>query len=282
MDCTHCVEAIVECDGEKVCNICGTILNQIIDETPEWHDYENDSNRGSGGGSRTGFVTSSLLPESSYGSVVSFKGIKAGNDAIKSVQRLSCWSLSSNNERSWLTIFDNVETNCNRFGLPKSVCIDACGLYKGMPDAQKVRGETRRGLIAGAVYTACRNNGASRTHEEIAKLFNVSIRVLCKSIEKYSPTLNSVLDTQLGIADRLCSHQLLAGKITESDHDKIISLLYKISSSGEEFEHTPKTVVAGVVSFIASQCSKANIADASGVSVLSINKIVKKLATTLH
>lgn len=277
MDCAHAeAEAIIEEDGEKVCSKCGTILDQIIDETPEWHDYENDTQRGSG--SRSGFVTSSLLPESSYGSVISFKGIKSGDEAIKSIQRLSCWSLSSNNERSWLTIFDNVETNCSRGGLPKSVSTDACGLYKKMPDAQKVRGETRRGLIAGAVYTSCRTNGASRTHEEIAKLFNVSIRVLCKSIDKYNPTTNSVLDTQIGIADRLCSHPILLGKISEVQHDKIISLLYEISSSNEEYEHTPKTVVAGIVAFL-SAIPKSDIATASGVSVLSINKIVKKLAS---
>jgi hypothetical protein len=57
--------------------------------------------------------------------------------------------------------------------------------------------------------------------------------------------------------------------------------LYELSlKSEDEFEHTPKTIVAGVVASIMGLTAKAqmkSVSEASGVSVLSIYKIVGKL-----
>jgi transcription initiation factor TFIIIB Brf1 subunit/transcription initiation factor TFIIB len=50
--------------------------------------------------------------------------------------------------------------------------MDACGLYKTTGRRTEGRGERRdRAMMGGAVFVACRNNGAPRSHEEIAKMF---------------------------------------------------------------------------------------------------------------
>ena len=156
MECTH---SLVIDEGHNVCSLCGTIFEQLVDEGAEWRNYEDGKGEDQ---CRTGFTTSALLPESSYGSVISHKGLGM-NPHLKKIQRLSCWSLSSNSERSWFTIFDNISSPCNQAGLPKAILDDACGLYKQMEDAQKVRGETRRALMGAAVYVACKNNDAVRS-----------------------------------------------------------------------------------------------------------------------
>jgi len=272
MDCQH---SLVVDEGERVCEKCGTIVSKIIDEGAEWRNYEDGKGEDQ---SRTGFTTSDLLPESSYGSIISYRGIAATNKNLKAIQRLSCWSLSSNSERSWMGIFDAISMSCNQIGLPKAIIMEACGLYKFVEDAQKVRGETRRALMGGAVFVACRNNNASRTHEEIAKLFAVNIRSLCKAVTHYTQTDNSVLQTQSGIAERLCSTL----NLNDEQRTKIMDMLLEISTKSEdEFEHTPKTVVAGVVAHVMGLKTKTAmkpISDASGVSALSINKIVVKLS----
>lgn len=271
----ECIEhSLVIDEGERVCEKCGTIVSKVIDEGAEWRNYEDGKGEDQ---CRTGFTTSDLLPESSYGSVVSFKGIAATNTNLKAIQRLSCWSLSSNSERSWMGIFDAISISCAQIGLPKAIVMEACGLYKNVEDAQKVRGETRRALMGGSVFVACRNNNASRTHEEVAKIFMVNIRSLCKAITHYSQTDNSVLQTQIGIAERLCSNM----NLNDEQRDKIMSMLLDISTKSEDdFEHTPKTIVAGVVAHIMglkTKSSMKNISEMSGVSSLSIHKIVVKL-----
>jgi transcription initiation factor TFIIB len=276
MDCQH--KTTVLEDGQHVCIDCARILNQFIDEGAEWRQYEDGKGEDAG---RTGFVTSELLPTSSYGSVISHKGISSTNTFMKGIQRLSCWSLFSNSERSWMGIFDAIQMSCNHVGLPKAVIMEACGMYKQLEDAQKVRGETRRACMGAAVFVACRNQQASRTHEEIANMFQVNIRSLCKAIGRFEQTTNSVLDTQLGLVERISS----ALNLNDKQREDAIDLLKMISSLPEdEFEHTPKTIVAGVVSYVTGVHIKTKmkpVSEAAGVSVLSIHKIVTKLKTML-
>lgn len=268
MECQH---SLVIDEGELVCQTCGLISSKVIDEGAEWRNYEDSKGEDQ---CRTGFTTSDLLPESSYGSMISHKGV---NPKQKSIQRLSSWSLSSNNQRSWMGIFDAIQLSCNHAGLPKAIVMDACAMYKQLEDAQKVRGETRRAMMGGAVFVSCRNNGAPRSHEEIAKIFTVNIRSLCKAITHFSETDNTVLQTQIGIAERLCASL----NLNDTQRAKIMDHLYEISTKSEdEFEHTPKTIVAGVVAFVMGLKTKIQIkpvSDASGVSALSIHKIVGKL-----
>jgi len=269
MDCQH---TLVVDEGEQVCNKCGTITDKVIDEGAEWRNYEDSKGDDQ---CRTGFVTSDLLPEASYGSIISYKGMKS--PAMKSLQRLSSWSLSSNSQRSWIGIFDAIQLSCTHAGLPKAIIMDACGMYKKLDDAQKVRGETRRALMGGAIFVACRNNGVPRSHEEIAKIMTVNIRALCKAITQFTSTENTVLQTQIGIAERLCATLSL----NDEQREKIMDLLYTISlKSEDDFEHTPKTIVAGVVASIMGLRTKSSmkiVSDASGVSSLSIHKIVGKI-----
>lgn len=266
-----CLHSLTIDEGQHVCEKCGTIFERFIDESAEWRHYEDNNGADP---ARTGCATSELLPTSSYGSVISHKGF---NPAFKGIQRLSCWSLYSNSERSWMGIFDAIQLSCTHAGLPKAIIQEACGLYKQLEDAQKVRGETRRACMGAAVFVACRNQVASRTHEEIAKLFHVNIRALCKAILRYSQTDQSVLNTQIGLAERLCS----ALTLNDAQREKIMDKLYDLSTKSEdEFEHTPKTIVAGVVASIMGLKTKTQmkcVSEASGVSALSIHKIAGKL-----
>jgi len=69
--------------------------------------------------------------------------------------------------------------------------------------------------------------------------------------------------------------------LNDGQRNKIFDLLIEISTKSEdEFEHTPKTIVAGAVAYIMGLKSKAQmkpVSDASGVSSLSIHKLVQKI-----
>jgi transcription initiation factor TFIIB len=262
MQCEH--DAIEIDNGERVCACCGNILGSYIDEGAEWRVYgstEDDP-------SRTGTITNALLPNSSYGSMMMRKRMPAQTDEAKSVAKLSAWSFSSHGERSWMGIFDAIQTTALRAGLTKAIVMDACGLFKNVEDSQKSRGETRRALMAGAVFTACRENDATRSHEEIADMFHVSIRALCKALSRFDNGSSCVLNTQLGLAERICAEL----EVSETDRDAIVLRLQRLP----ELEHTPKTVVAGVVC-IALGGQFQRVSTVSGVSVVSIRKIVEKL-----
>ncbi len=262
MECEH-TDVDIEY-GERVCTCCGQIMGNYIDEGAEWRIYANTDDDPS----RTGTVTSELLPNSSYGSMMMRKRGLIQSEEAKSIAKLSAWSYSSHGERSWMGIFDAIQTTALRAGLTKAIMMDACGLFKNVEDSQKTRGETRRALMAAAVFTACRQNDATRSHEEIAGLFHVSIRALCKALASFENESSSVLGTQLGLAERMCADL----GMNDSDRDRVVLMLQKLP----EMEHTPKTIVAGVLSVIlGGQIQK--VSEVSGVSTVSIRKIVEKL-----
>jgi transcription initiation factor TFIIB len=262
MNCEH-VDVDVD-DGERVCTCCGTILERCIDEGAEWRVYANTEDDPS----RTGTITNELLPNSSYGSMMMRKRTPNQSEEQKSIAKLSAWSFSSHGERSWMGIFDAIQATAVRACLPKAIILDACALFKKVEDAQKTRGETRRALMAASLFTACRQNEATRSHEEIGSLFHVSIRALCKALAKFEDEESSVLSTQLGLAERMCADL----QLNDTDRDKVVLMLQKLP----ELEHTPKTIVAGVVCLVTGgQMQK--VSEISGVSTVSIRKITEKL-----
>jgi transcription initiation factor TFIIB len=262
MECDH-ADIEVEC-GERICVCCGAILGSFIDEGAEWRVYAATDEDPS----RTGTITSELLPNSSYGSMMMRKRMPNQSEEIKSLTKLSAWSFSNHGERSWMGIFDVIQSTALRAGLTKAIVMDACGLFKHVEDAQKTRGETRRALMAAAVFIACRKNDATRSHEELADMFRVSIRALCKALAKFEGDDSSVLNTQLGLAERMCADLALS----DADRDRVVLTLQSLP----EMEHTPKTIVAGVLAVIlGGQVQK--VSEVSGVSSVSIRKIVEKL-----
>lgn len=240
-------------------------MGSVIDEGAEWHTYANTE----GDPARTGTITNELLPNSSYGSVVARKRIPNQSEESKLIAKLSAWSYSSHGERSWMGIFDIIQTTCSRIALPRAIVVDACALFKQVEDAQKTRGETRRALMAAVVFTACRKHNAIRSHEEVATLFGVSIRSLCKALVKFEEGgTSSVKSTQLGIAERVCATL----ELSDGERDRIVLMLQSLP----ELEHTPKTIVAGVVCKVL-EGQQTRVAEASGVSVVSIRKVMEKL-----
>lgn len=261
----QCEHGDVEVDsGERVCTCCGTILGSCIDEGAEWRVYGNTDDDPS----RTGTITSELLPNSSYGSMIMRRRIPNQSEESKSITKLSQWAYSSHGERSWMSIFDAIQTTALRAGLTRAIIATACGRFKLVEDAQKTRGETRRALMAAAVFTSCRQHNATRSHEEIAAIFHVSIRAICKALAKFEGEISSVVDTQLGIAERICVDL----KLSDDERDKVVLMLQGLP----EMEHTPKTIVAGVISVVLGG-QLARVSEASGVSTVSIRKIVEKL-----
>jgi transcription initiation factor TFIIIB Brf1 subunit/transcription initiation factor TFIIB len=115
MQCLHQdSEAICVVDGEQTCTQCGTIVSCVINEGAEWRMNGDDEP------TRTGGFISDLLPESSYGAMMSRRrGLQSENQKILS--KLSAWCMANHGERSWMGIFDTINTLGASASLPKAI-----------------------------------------------------------------------------------------------------------------------------------------------------------------
>jgi transcription initiation factor TFIIIB Brf1 subunit/transcription initiation factor TFIIB len=209
--------------------------------------------------------------------------INTSSPHIKVIIKLSSWALASHSERSWISAIDILQTYSYRCGLPKAILAEACSLLRSQEDALKLRGETRRALMGSVFFVACRRNGVSRTHEEIAEMVKVSTRALCKAVQRFDVTIaeeNPLMMTQLSLAERM----LNGLTITENQRaDVLKKIRHTFSNPEEELEHTPKVMVAGIIASILAD----GVADQKGfvrtfskhcgVSVVSIQKVMGKV-----
>jgi transcription initiation factor TFIIB len=248
--------------GERVCIDCGTILGPFIDEGAEWRTFANSETDVS----RTGMTINELVPESSYGSMMKLGRGVFGEEA-KNIAKQTSWSMSAHGERAWLGIFDIIQTTCTKRGLPKAISHDACSLFKQVPESQKSRGESRRALMAASVFISCRQHDATRSHEELAEIFYTSIKSLCKALAYFESQPSSVLSTQMGLLERLCSSL----EVTDKERQDCIAIIEKLP----EMDHTPKTIVASILGHITKKMPE--VVKQSGVSIASIRKINNKL-----
>jgi hypothetical protein len=85
---------------------------------------------------------------------------------------------------------------------------------------------------------------------------------------RFEGEVSNVLNTQLGIAERICADM----NVSDSDRDAVVLMLQGLP----EMEHTPKTIVAGVISMVLGG-QIPRVSEASGVSSVSIRKIAEKL-----
>ena len=279
--CDHPFKLKVVEDGQSVCSGCGSILEQLIDDGPEWRYYGADDRNEDP--TRTGAANNSLLPDSSYGSMA--MNTKTSSTHFRQIMKLSAWALASHSERSWLSAIDILQTYAYRSGLPKAILAEACSLLRSQEDALKRRGETRRALMGAVFFVACRRNGVSRTHEEIADMVNVSTRSLCKAIQRFDINIkeesdNPLLATQLSLAERMMNGL----SVNEKQRDQILDAIRNVfKSPDEELEHTPKVMVAGTIAsvLVRDATDPKTIVKAfskhCGVSVVSIQKVMGKV-----
>ena len=262
-------------DGQYVCTTCGTILHCFIDDGPEWRYYGADDKNEDP--SRSGAATHALLTGTSYGSVAMHR--KGTSPGFRNIERLSAWSFAVNSERSWLTALDVLQSYSVRNGISRAILMDSCQLFRSQEDALKLRGETRRALMGACLFTSCRRNGVSRTHEEVSKIVNVSTRSLCKAIVRFDDSVtleHPIMLTQLSLAERMMNGL----ELNEVQRDSILTKIRSIFKSvDEELEHTPKVIVAGVIASILmpSKSALKEFAKHSGVSAVSIQKVMGKL-----
>ena len=276
--CDHPPTKIIVEEGQNVCTFCGSILEQFITQEAEWRYYGTEDRNEDP--TRVGFTIHSLLPSSSYGSMAMNK--KTTSQHIKSIQRLSAWSLASNSERSWLTAMEIMSGHAQRHGFTKAILQEACALFHSQGDALKLRGETRRALMGACFFIACRRFDVSRTHEEISKIVKVSTRSLSKAIQRFGIILedNPLLKTQLSLAERMMNGL----SVSEKQRELILEAIQStFKNPDEELSHTPKVMVAGIIAGILSEAMEKTtlksflkeFSNHSGVSVVSIQKILK-------
>ena len=272
-------------NGLVTCNLCGNTVSNIIDG-PEWRFY-GASDTKSSDPTRCGMPINQLLPESSVGTSISYRG---NSYNMHKMRRYQQWNGMPYKERSLLKVFEEISRLCKENELPHIIINEANSLYKIVSSTKISRGSNRCGIIAACVYFSCKINKVPRSTNEIACVFKITVPVMTKGCKKFQEImqLNKVDVNRIhctdtinmdDFIDRFCSKLKLT--IEDINHIKSISHLSQLYNLVNE--NTPPSMAAGCIYLYIKEFEldihKKVISDICKISEVTINKCYKKLET---
>lgn len=288
--CSHCNSSdnIVTdtAEGIIVCTGCGTILENILDEKPEWRDYAGDDSKGDNG--RCNFPTNHFLPQSSLGTSIAC----SNRSKLKTLHR---WSSMPYRERSLHIVLKDIQTRCRKFSILKCIEDDAKILYKNISECKHlsgknsgkniiIRGDNRKGLIAACVFYACLRKGHTRSPKEIATIFGIKYTDVTKGCKTFIKLIKiKKMDYEVSssspehFVERFCKELYIKKEYIE----QAIQIAKNIQKLNIASVHTPLSVATGSIHLMIEinslPITKKIVAKKFSVSEVTIMKAFKKL-----
>jgi len=262
--------------GDVICSSCGIILQNIIDWRSEWRTFSND-NTPHKDPSRVGGPANPLLPESA---------LTTGISKTDGSQALSRWQTrvqSNGSERSLKHAFKEISNLAGRMSLPTSIMNKACELYKDVEGQKSFRGRSTNGLIAAAVYSACRLEGVPRTFKEICNLTNTEKKDVGRAF-KFMRKHSEVLAQNLSIISTSNFNERFCNKLGMSIQETKLAghIAEEAVRLGIVAGKCPVSVAAAAI-YMVTQLSvekkvqKADIGNITGASEVTIRNSYKDL-----
>ena len=271
--------------GIYECIECGTVIANVLDDNPEWKQYQSDNQKDN---NRCSFVTNHFLPQSSLGTTI------AGSGRNK-LKILHSWTAMPYRERSLHLVLKEIQNKCQEFGIIKCIEDDAKILYKNISEYRHdngkqegktiiTRGANRRSLIAACIFFACKRKGNTRSPKEIARMFNLKYKDVTKGCKKFLILIKKkkmTYDVQSSNPEHFISRYCRELNINNMYLGETINLAKNIQKLKIASTHTPFSIATGSILLIAENhqipITKKMIAAKFKVSEVTINKAFKKL-----
>jgi transcription initiation factor TFIIB len=286
--CTTCdnTELIINTnEGIIVCEKCGQVLDNVLDYSPEWKQYEDDDKTHG----RCGLPINKLLPQSSLGTNI----VGIGFNRLKTLHR---WNSMPYKERSLNNVFKSISEKCNKNSILKCIEDDAKIMYKTISECKHVKGKNKgkfiitRGInrvsiIAACVFFACRRKGMTRTPKEIADIFNIKHMEMnrgCKNFLKLLKIKKFNMNMGTSNAEHFIRRYCNKLKIKTHYTEKAINIAKNIEKLNIASVHTPYSLAAASILIMADfnnlhSITKKKLAFQFEISEVTITKTFKKL-----
>tara|TARA_Y100000287_G_C14233983_1_gene363662 strand:+ start:3327 stop:4316 length:990 start_codon:yes stop_codon:yes gene_type:complete len=266
------------------CKRCGSIVEQMIDNSAEWRTYPDGSKHDT---IRCSAVINNLLPQSSKGTII--LSTNNSNYQMRRTQKVHSWSAMTYKERCLNSTFQDISLrSLNGHILP--VCIRlAHEYYSIVSELYVARGVMRKGLIAACVFMACKKKGVPRTSQEIAKIFKISDKWVTRGNKKFTELWNLSGNEHITYANDCQSMDYLArfcSKLSEKSTEllkKSKDICQLCRDNAILSQNTPVSIAAASIYMattildMETEIPRTDIAKVANTSQVTIGKCYKEL-----
>jgi transcription initiation factor TFIIB len=282
--------------GELVCSKCGQVISgKAQQEGPEWRNFDPLSSVDSNGSnrSRVGMSTSLARHDMGLSTIIGRTDRDASGQKIdaamrSTMDRLRIWDyrtqIHSATDRNLRNAFFKLDILKDRLGLSDSIVEKAAYIYRKAQERGLIRGRTISGVLAAAIYIACREMGISRTLKDIAAYSNVKLKEVAKSYR----LLCIELDLKVPIVDPMKYIAKVANKANLSEKTKrqAAEIMDNVTKREASLGKNPMGLAASVL-YISSLKNGENVtqyhlSNAAGVTEVTLRNRYKDLMNRLE
>src|SRR5919197_1540728 len=184
--------------GELICSRCGQVISDKFEqEGPEWRNFISSSSgsqsNGNNSRSRVGMSTSLARHDMGLSTILGRTERDASGQKIdaamrSTMDRLRTWDyrtqIHSATDRNLRNAFFKLDILKDRLGLSNSIVEKSAYIYRKAQERGLVRGRTIPGVLAAAIYIACREMGISKTLKDIVAVSNIRLKKISKTYRK--------------------------------------------------------------------------------------------------
>ncbi len=276
--------------GEFICQDCGLVIEETyIDSGPEWRAFDSEQKEKR---ARVGAPITYTIHDKGLSTIIDWsnkdyygKSISIRNRA--QLFRLRKWQrrirISNATERNLAFALSELDRLASALGLPKAVRETASVIYRKAVEKNLIRGRSIEGVVAAALYAACRQAGVPRTLDEIATYSRVDRKEVGRTYRFIARELGLKLmpTSPTDYIQRFCTALGLSGEVQK----KAIEIIKKAEEKELTSGRGPTGVAAAAIYIASILCgerrTQREVAEIAGVTEVTIRNRYKELAEKL-
>ncbi|MGQ0796072.1 MAG: transcription initiation factor IIB [Nitrosopumilaceae archaeon] len=277
--------------GERFCGGCGFVITERVDDSgPEWRSFSKEEYDDK---SRTGSPTSLAMHDMGLATVIGHAnkdvtGKPLSASMRSTIERLRTWDSRSqaheSSDRNFRQAFSDLGRLKDKLALSDAVIEKTAYIYRKALDKGLVRGRSIPGLLAAALYAACRDSGTPRTLNDVSNEINIKR----KDVSRCYRLLLRELDLKMPVVDPVKCMSRIASEagLTEKVKRRALTILSDASKLEITSGKDPMGLAAAAL-YLSCVLNGENttqkvIAMAAGVTEVTIRNRYKGLKESLN
>lgn len=276
--------------GEMFCSKCGFVATERVEnEGPEWRSFSKDEGSDR---TRTGTPTSLAMHDMGLATVINPQNKDASGKPLtasmkSTIERLRTWDSRSQVhepvDRNFRQAFSELDRLKDKLALSDAVIEKTAYIYRKALDKGLVRGRSIPGLVAAALYAACRNTETPRTLTDVANGINIKR----KDVARCYRLLLRELDLKMPVVDPIKGVSRIASiaELNEKTKRKALEFLKEAARIEVSAGKDPMGLAAAALYLacvmMGENKTQKDIAQAAGVTEVTIRNRYKGLKEAL-
>ena len=270
---------IFNTDGLPTCMDCARTEFAHISDEPEWRSGMNDDGAVCDS-SRVGAPSNLDHFSAAWNTGTIMNAPRAAGSVMKRLVRINFHLSMNHRDRSLFHAYAEMDRVGKQvLGLQDNVMYSAKIKYKQFSESVLTRGAVRMGVKANCIFQACKEFGVARTTHEIASAFEIAVRDVARTTEKFldtSPEVKVAVTTPSDLISRFfnsvqCVPDGERGRVKM----RIVTTCKSLVDSPGLQGRTPKAVACAVMWVVLKDrgMTKADLCKICDVSVPTLTKL---------